>query len=178
MPSPSRRLALVAAILVIGLAITSCDASCTGHVDYTMPPADSVLVDAVAVVRGRVVGFPNVDRYTLDAELEVTEVLYQNTDGTSDVLTEGPLAVGAYDDPCERRTGLRFTDNDLVLVVLRWVGPDGTWDSPWHAFPVLSEDTDGRITFLDTQYNLNQRMNEIIGEPTVEHLIAIVADTG
>lgn len=171
-------MALGATILVISLAMTSCDTRCSSYVDYTMPPSDSVLDGADAVVRARVVGFPSVNRYALDAELEITKVLYQNADGTSDVLTEGSLLVGAWDDPCERRTGLRFTDNDLVLVVLSRSGADGTWDSPWHAYPVLSEDWDGRVTFLDTGYNLNQRIDEILGGPTLEHLIATVADTG
>jgi hypothetical protein len=45
----------------------------------------------------RVLDFPNVEEYTLHAELEVTEVLFQRTDGAFDMLTEGPVLVGAYD---------------------------------------------------------------------------------
>jgi hypothetical protein len=54
----------------------------------------------------------------------------------------------------------------------------GTWDSPWHAYPVLSEDADGRVTFLDTGEELNRRIDQILGEPTVDRLIAVVSDMG
>lgn len=167
------------AVLGIVFVLASCDTRCSGPgVDYTIPPAGDVLGGADALVRARVVSFPDVDEYTLDAELGVTEVLVQNADPSAGVLTEGPLMVGAYDDPCGRRTGLRFADDDEVLVVLRWVGADGTWDSPWHAYPVLSEVADGRVTFLDTGEELNQRIDQILGEPTVDQLIAVVSETG
>lgn len=170
----TRDLALVGAIIAVALLLPSCGNSCV-PVDYTIPPADQVFGGATALVRARVVGFRNVEQYTLEAESSVTEVLTQDADRTPDVLAPGSLTVGAYDDSCGRRTGLRFADDNVVLVVLRWVGANETWDSPWRAYPVLAEDSNGQVAFLDTGDNLNGRIAQILPEPTGARLIAAVS---
>ncbi len=155
-----------------------CPTDVTSHVDFTMPPTEVVLRPADAVVRARLIRFTEVGRWTLEAEIDVTELLVEPAGPPADPIGPGRLAVGAYDDPCSRdgrRTGLRFTEGDEVLVVLRWVGPSNTtWDAPWQAFPVLAEDADGSVRFLDTQQRLNERINDILDEPTIAGLLRAV----
>jgi hypothetical protein len=104
--------------------LAGCDPSAGEIVDYTIPPVEDVLGGADAVVLGRVVGFPDDDRYVLEAVISVEEVLAQHEAGSTAEPAPGPMAVGAYDDPCARRTGLQFADEESVLIVLRWIGPD------------------------------------------------------
>ena len=160
-------------MLLAAAVLASCDAGCGGHIDYTVPPPGNVLGGADALVRTQVVGFPEVSEYVLEAELDVSDVLADAGHATAQPITQGRLIVGAHDDPCGRRTGLRFSEDESVIVVLRWEGPDkGAWDSPWYASSVLVEEPDGSVRFLDTGQRLNERIDQILGEPTVAGLIA------
>lgn len=176
--SPFHRLVVIlGSFMVTTLVLTACDTSCDYHVDYTVPTVSNVFRDD-ALVRTRVIGFPNVAEFTLEADLDIEEVLVQPGDVTADTLTEGPLRVGAYDDPCGARTGLLFAEDDAVLVVLRWVGPaNKTFEPSWRAAWVLSEVASGSVTFLDTGEKLNERIDQILDEPTVSGLIAAILES-
>ncbi|MBN2114727.1 MAG: hypothetical protein JW785_11450 [Acidimicrobiia bacterium] len=171
---PLRPLVFVVALTAAPL-MGSCGSRCDSHVDYTIPPVANILGGATAVVRAYVVRFTNVAAYTVEVELDVTELLLQVAETPAGLISEGPLVVGAYDDPCGRRTGLRFTEGKEVLIVLRWLGPDNsTWDTPFQAFPILAEDPDGSVRFLDTGQALNERINDILNEPTLAGLLRAV----
>jgi hypothetical protein len=171
---PLRPLVFVVALTAAPL-IGSCGSRCDSHVDYTIPPVANVLGGANAVVRAHVVRFTNVAAYTVEVELDVTGLLAQVTEADVPPIGEGSLIVGAYDDPCGRRTGLRFTEGNEVLVVLRWLGPDNsTWGTPWQGFPILAEDPDGLLRFLDTGQALNERIDDILPEPTLDGLLRAI----
>jgi hypothetical protein len=45
-----------------------------------------------------------------------------------------------------------------------------------HAYPVLSEDPNGLVDVLDTRGNLNQRIDRILNELTVDMLAVVVSE--
>ena len=166
---------LAAVVGVMGL-LSGLVAACGGcpTIDYTVPPPLAVLGPADAVVLATVEGTRSVADGRIEAELNVIDVLF--SDPGFDPPSAGELQVGAYDDPCSRRSGLALTDRDSVLVVLRWLGADnGTWSVPWQAYPVLRQNEDGTLLFLDTGGNLNQRIDRIMPAPTLEGLIEAIS---
>lgn len=167
---------LAAVVGVIGLLsglVAGCGRCPT--IDYTVPPPLAVLGPADAVVLATVDGIRGVADGRIEAEINVIDVLFSDP-ALDPPPSAGALRVGAYDDPCSRRSGLALTDRDSVLVVLRWIGADnGTWSVPWQAYPVLRLNDDGALTFLDTGDSLNPRIDQIMPAPTVAGLIEAVS---
>ncbi|NND03277.1 MAG: hypothetical protein HKN91_10860 [Acidimicrobiia bacterium] len=114
-----RRALAVVAFLLSGL-VASCN-RCP-IVDYTVPPTPAVLGTADAVVIATVGGIGAVGDGRIEADIAVTDVLFTHPD--HEILSEGPLRVGAYDDPCSRRSGMTLADGGSLVVVLRWVDVD------------------------------------------------------
>lgn len=169
---PVKRAALAMAICLMSGLVGSC-AGCP-VVDYTVPPPLAVLGPADALVRATVERIQETADGRIEADLAVLDVLH--SDATLEAPSPGRLRVGAYDDPCSRRSGLSLADGDAVLVVLRWIGADnGTWTVPWQAYPVLAQGERGVLTFLDRGDSLNQRIDEILPSPTLDGLIEAVS---
>lgn len=164
--------ALIGVITLLSGIVTGCG-GCP-IVDYTVPPPLAVLGPADAVVIASVAGIRAVADGRIEADLALIDVLY--VDAGLELSSEEPLQVGAYDDPCSRRSGLESANGGNVVVVLRWVGMDnGTWSVPWQAYPVFQQNDDFTLTFLDTGDNLNQRIDQIMPSPTIEGLIEAVS---
>lgn len=170
-----RLVALAAALWVVSAGCSS-DPCAEVTVDYTIPPVENVLAEVDALVRARLTGFSTVRERTFEAELAVADVLVSPNGLTADELSAGVvLSAGGYDNECGPRSGLALAKEDTdLLVALQWAPDFPTFDSPWIAAWVLTEQPDGTVRFLDQSYDLNRRIDDIVETPTREGLIAAV----
>jgi hypothetical protein len=167
---------MVAAAAILSVLIVPACNRCTAHVDYTIPPVAEVFSGAEAVVIARVRGFPRVDRWAVQADLAIEQVLVQQAGSTPSLVPDERVEAWAYDDPCGRRTGLRFADGELVIVVLKPEIPSNqAWETTWFSQAVLRVDDDGTVRFLDTGDQLNERIDQIMPSATVEGLLQAVS---
>jgi hypothetical protein len=162
-----------AALLATAILVASCGDTCT-WVDYTIPTPERVLLPAESVVKAQVISISRISEFAIEAELEVVEVLLRPEGPSGGELTEGRLVVRASDDPCWRRSGLVLAEDRVVLVVLDW-WDRGRDESQWSAWPILVEKPDGSVEFLDDWAMLNERIGEILREPTVDGVLAEVS---
>jgi len=166
---------LASALVLAASLLASCDPCANVIIDVTIPAPADVFQGADALVEARIVDASRLTEYRVEVELEVESVLVQSTDPEVGRVSVGSLEVVAYDTPCGGRSGLRLAGDDPVLVVLAWRGfmPEPS-ESPWTADPILEENGDGIVRFLDTRDQLNQRIDMILDDATREGLIEVV----
>ncbi|MBU1227536.1 MAG: hypothetical protein KJ698_10065 [Actinobacteria bacterium] len=158
--------ALVAGLLLVSLP--GCDSCGNVEIDTTMPTPRRVLRPADAVVAARVTGMSRISENNIGVELEVIEVL---VDGPPDhPLAPGPLTILAYDHECAHPSGLLVAGDEPVLVALS----RSASAEQWLPQAVLRARDDGSVEFLDRGGYDNQRIDEILPDPTVAGVIAEV----